>query len=183
MIKKINGSDIYVFLWMIYILQDVLYTSGVINRIIQLIMLVWSVVVTVKCFTKRNNSHILRSAILLVLMYCVYGVWIIIFGTNAVTSSGEAISNYIYLQNSLNSLLPIFLFYYYSKKGMLDISRIKVYIPVILLTCILIIIEQIMIINKKENKFYINVVMKAIYFIGDYISSPFTKIINKKSGK
>ncbi len=54
---------------------------------------------------------------------------------------------------------------------------------IILLTCILIIIEQIMIINKKENKFYINVVMKAIYFIGDYISSPFTKIINKKSGK
>ena len=136
MIKKINGSDIYVFLWMIYMLQDILYSSGIINRIIQLIMMVWLVVVTAKCLTNRNNSPILRSTIFLVLMYCVYGVWDIIFGSAAITSSGTAISNYIYLQNSLNSLLPIFLFYYYTKKGKIDSNRMRIYVLVILATCI-----------------------------------------------
>lgn len=137
MLKKINGCDIYIYLWVIYNLQGVLYSAGIINRILQLIMLIWLVYVTFKCIINKLRSPILKTTICLVIMYCLYGGWIILFGSNALTFKGDSVAEYLYLQNSLNSLLPIFLFYYYTQKGLLNSERIVSYTIIIVITSIL----------------------------------------------
>lgn len=51
---------------------------------------------------------------------------------------------------------------------------------VILLSSLLIIIEQILCIKNIENNIYFNYLMKIVYLLGDYISNPILKIIDKR---
>lgn len=177
MLKKINICDIYISLWIVYNLQDVLYSAGFINRIIQLIMLIWLVYVTLKCIIYKQRSPILKSTIYLVIMYCLYGGWIILFGSNALTFKGNSIADYLYLQNSLNSLLPIFLFYYYTKKGYLNSERIVPYTIIIMITSILSYYkyENIAIIKHESDEIVNNMSYLFISII------PFLYFFNKKT--
>lgn len=132
MLKKINQCDIYVGLWCIYMLQEVLYPPGIINRFIQLIMLMWGIVAVLKYLTSYEDSPIMKSTFILIIMYTIYGVYHIMFG--------DVLNNrpqYLYLQESLNSLVPIFLFYYFATKGVLTSERIRYYLPVLILICVL----------------------------------------------
>lgn len=53
----------------------------------------------------------------------------------------------------------------------------------ILLTGVCIFIEQVLIYSDINNRFYNNVTMKLVYKIGEFISYPVLRFINKKSGK
>lgn len=46
-------------------------------------------------------------------------------------ATGDSPASYYYLQNFLNSLVPIFMFYEYAKKGYLTESRLKIYFFII----------------------------------------------------
>lgn len=73
-------------------------------------------------------------------------MWIIIFGSDVVFHDGSRPSNYVYLQTSLNSLLPIFLFYNYSRKGLLNERKIIIYTIVFLVVTI---------VSYFKNKYYV----------------------------
>ena len=127
---NINRCDVYVAIWCLYRLQGLLYPQGAINQILQLVMLLWAMVVAVPYILNiKNNPRVLNALNVLVLMYTVYGVCYLLFGTPyVIVESGNAITKYIYLQNSLNSLLPIYLFYHYTRIGYLSEQRIKPYL-------------------------------------------------------
>ena len=135
MLKRINQCDVYVVLWCIYMLQEVLYSPGIINQLLQLIMLVWSMTAVFRCMIQSEiyKSTILKATFFLIVMYTIYGTIHIIFDAPI-----KVIGKYVYLQNALNSLAPIFLFYEFTMSGKLTSDRIRIYLPILLITCILV---------------------------------------------
>ena len=135
MLKRINQCDIYVGLWCIYMLQGILYPRGIINQLLQLIMLLWGMIAVFKYMTQsweHAYSSILKATFLLIVMYTIYGGIHIMFG-DAIKMRDQ----YIYLQASLNSLAPIFLFYSFTMDGKLTSDRIRIYLPLLIVICIL----------------------------------------------
>ncbi len=135
MLKRINQCDIYVGLWCIYMLQGVLYPPGIINRLLQLIMLAWSMIAVCRFViqsTIYSYSSILKATFLLIVMYTIYGIIHIMFDP-PIKVQGQ----YVYLQTALNSLAPIFLFYDFTINGKLTSDRIRIYLPILIITCIL----------------------------------------------
>lgn len=145
MLKKINQCDIYLGLWCIYMLQEVLYPPGIINQLLQMIMLIWGMTALFKYLVQyTEHSPILKATILLIAMYTVYG------GIHFLTQE-----KYYYLQISLNSLVPIFLFYYFAMEGKLTSERIKIYLPILIVICILLYYRKesanLLLIDKEET--------------------------------
>lgn len=135
MLKRINQCDVYVGLWCIYMLQDVLYPSGIINQVLQLIILLWSMTALFKFMADSKEysySSVLKATLLLIVMYVIYGTIYIMFGNP--TSN---LDTSYYLQSALNSLVPIFLFYELTMNGKLTSDRIRIYLPILLIVCIL----------------------------------------------
>ena len=109
MFRQINQCDIYVGLWCIYMLQGVLYSPGIINQLIQLIMLLWCMVAVFKhLIQSEGDSSILKVTMVLIVMYTIYGSIHIMFDAPIMVQG-----QHVYLQNALKSLAPIFLFYYF----------------------------------------------------------------------
>lgn len=127
MLKKLNKCDFYILLWMLYSFQGVLYPRGAINILLQLIMLALASIETLYVLSLRVKPIIVKSIFYLLLMYCIYGLFFIISGVNLTYARGDSVINYVYMQYALNSLLPIFMFFNYSKKGLLNEKRIIVY--------------------------------------------------------
>lgn len=135
MLKRINQCDIFVGLWCIYMLQGVLYPAGIINQLLQLIMLLWSMIAVCRFVVQSSiysYSPILKATFLLIVMYAIYGIIHIMFDA-PVKVHGQ----YYYLQTALNSLAPIFLFYDFTVNGKLTSERIQIYLPILIVTCIL----------------------------------------------
>jgi hypothetical protein len=131
-----NRCDLYVIIGCLYQLSGVLYTTGLFNRILQLVLLFWALVVSVKYFFSTDKKPaFVKATALLVFMYVVYGSLNIAFGETIYilgSFDAPAVRKYSYLQNALNSLLPIFVFAEYGKQGVLTKSRIQTYFFVFL---------------------------------------------------
>lgn len=135
MFEKLNQCDIYVGLWCFYMLQEVLYPPGIINQVLQLVMLVWSMIALFRYIIDSANysySSILKATFLLIVMYTLYGCIHIMFDEPI---KGQY--TYYYLQSALNSLAPIYLFYEFTMNGKLTSDRIRIYLPILVVVCIL----------------------------------------------
>lgn len=134
-VLNINRCDVYVAIWCLYRLQGLLYPQGAINQILQLVMLLWAMVVAVPYILNiKNNPRVLNALSVLLLMYTVYGVYYLLLGTPVIDADGLSPRKYVYLQNSLNSLLSIYLFYHYAKSGYLIENRLPMYITAFAVT-------------------------------------------------
>ena len=120
----INRCDIFVLIWFLYMMKDSWYESGIINNVLQALMICWCTI-GIYNYIRKNyiNSSIIRAVLLLVLMYIVYGLDFILFSYFKMN-----VPSYYYLQISLNSLLPIIQFYIYARDGYLSVDKIKRYI-------------------------------------------------------
>lgn len=148
MFKRINRCDIYIGLWVLYMLQGVVYSPGIVNQFLQLVMLLWGMTAFFSYITQSimHRSSILRTTFILIIMYAIYGSIHIMFGERML------VSNYVYLQSSLNSLVPIFLFYSFTKNKYLTSDRIRIYLPIIIITCILLYYKKEASVMLKLNK-------------------------------
>lgn len=127
-VVKINRCDIYILLWVMYSFQGILYSQGMINQLLQLLMLVWCLVVSSKYLTNWSCiPRLLKITSLLVYMYLIYGLIYMLYSQPVTFEGGGSPASYYYLQQSLNSLLPILLFYSYTKKGYITEKRLRAY--------------------------------------------------------
>ena len=148
-LSKIKICDIFVFIWGMYYLQDILYPQGLINQVLQLIMIGLGLVPLFQCLFCRLNPALIRATLLLILMYVVYGSIIIMFGDNVSWTSDSS-----YLQTSFNSLLPILFFYQQTRRSNLTLDRIKVYfffIGAITIIHFMNVDKIAMLLDSKEN--------------------------------
>lgn len=130
-IKRINPCDVFVALWVLYYLQGLLYPQGIINQLIQLMMILMGLVSFAKCLTMPAPG-LIKATVVLVLMYVVYGTAIILFGDGIDWTADST-----YLKTSFNSLLPIFFFYLQTKYGSLTEKRIRIY-TVVIICCLMV---------------------------------------------
>lgn len=137
MLKRINKSDLFILLWVMYRMQNLLYEQGVINQFLQIIIIAWAGVESLRVLFLRHKSPIIKSLFCLVTMYCLYGGWTILFGESLVLDTGRVLSKHVYLQTILNGLLPVFLFYNYTRKGLVTNQRMLIYTIIFLIISII----------------------------------------------
>ena len=115
----LNWPNAYVFIWCLYYLQGILYPEGgMLSRTFLLLFFLISLFFFVKTiFTFRLPSY-LKVTCFLYLFFVAYGIIRLFVGTDeswlATSSSTE------YLKNISLSILPVFSFYYFTKKGYVD---------------------------------------------------------------
>lgn len=124
----LTECNIYLFLWMLYFLQGSLYNSGgLFSQSILAILLIISVVNTLKVNTHSEVKGYLKGLNALLIMFTVYGLISIISGRE-ISKGGDIRENYIYLKSIYISLLPIYSLYYYTIKGELEKENLKKWI-------------------------------------------------------
>lgn len=114
--KKINFCTIYTLLWCFMHLKGVLYQSDIIAVACYGIVMLFSIVLFFNVFISSSRIPFLNALNALTFMMIIYGGINILFGGDIVTSWNVIPSDF-YLKNALNSLLPIYSYYYFAKNG------------------------------------------------------------------
>ncbi|MBR4713567.1 MAG: O-antigen ligase family protein [Paludibacteraceae bacterium] len=129
---------LYVLLWVFYDLQSLLDMKGsALSLGIVLVLNVVSLYYLVKVnLWKGKNPTYLNALNLLVLMFTVYGVIHCLDGPHYMVGV-QADKPYNYLKSIYNSLLPIYIFYYFACKGSLNMRLLSILVFVFFFTAIL----------------------------------------------
>lgn len=127
MLKERHILFLYILLWFLYELQGLLWTEG--NLLSQAIILTLNGVsvyylwmVNLKVTSKPSYIYALNA---LLLMFFFYGVIYILEGEH-VYLGVSVYKTFNYLKNIMNSLLPIYVFYYFAWKGILSKKYLQV---------------------------------------------------------
>lgn len=116
--------------WVLYYLQGVIYPAG---GTISVALLGVNLLVSANCAIKvlqwRNNPVYFKSFNMLMLLFTVYGFALIVSSPSTLyyPLSGKAMPSYNYIKSIYLSLLPIYPFYYYTKKGYLTAERLSIW--------------------------------------------------------
>lgn len=128
MAKKINICNIYIFLCCLYNLQGILYPSG--SFISQSIL---GIIIIISCYyftylnLKYKVNYFFKALNYLLAMFTLYGI-ILLLNRNEIiimSDSWRIVPNYYYLKNIYFSLLPIYAFFIFSKKGFLPERKMQ----------------------------------------------------------
>ena len=131
--RIVTWCDLYILLWCLYNLQGIAYEGGIVNTVLHSLMLLLSAVVSLKyVFSFFSNHSFIKSTLLLLFVFVVYGLLFKLSGKVLYLPTGETMGKYTYILNALDSLLPIVLFYDYANKGLLTADRIRIYLFVLL---------------------------------------------------
>lgn len=140
-VKEFNLGIIYFILWCVYKLQGVLYQSGgLISQSILMILLIWSIYV----FLLVNRSYksipsFLKCLSVFIAILSVYGLVLIISGKDLYVTEDlyVRVSNFDYIKNIFISLLPIYVFYHYTRFDIITESHVRFMTIVLLIITIL----------------------------------------------
>ena len=115
-----NPCALYTILWCVYNTQGMLYASGsLISQKTLAMLLLWSLVDDGRLFKEYAIPKFLKSLRWMLMIILVYGF--IAYLTDGATIRGKADSTPTidWFKMYLMSILPIFSYYYYAKKGYL----------------------------------------------------------------
>jgi O-antigen ligase len=127
-LMSINRCDIFLLIWVLYYLQGTAYEEGsAFSTGLLIVNLLISAVCAIKVMQMKDAPVYFRGVNLLMLMFTVYGFWLI---CNPPTSAGVSgilnqIPSYGYIKSIYLSLLPIYAFYYFSRQGYLTVEKLR----------------------------------------------------------
>ena len=116
MTQKINYCTVYTMLWCLMHLKGVLYHADIISVIFYGMVMLMSLYCFGKVLLLTNQPTIIKVLNVLTIMFILYGGMNIIAG-GAIHTSWNIIPADFYLKNILNSILPIYAYYYFAKNG------------------------------------------------------------------
>ena len=116
MAQRFNWCTIYTGLWCIMHLKGVLYSADAISVAVYWLIMLMSIICFIKVIIKPTNLPILKALNVLTIMFIIYGVFNIVF-EYPIKTSWNIIPTDFYLKNLLNSLLPIYSYYYFAQNG------------------------------------------------------------------
>lgn len=125
---RLNRCDWYILSWVVYYLQGIVYPEGgMISLLIIALNILVSFVYVFKTLLLKNNPIYFKGLNLLLLVFTVYGAYYILSHKAHIVYplSGFRIATYNYIKGIYLSLLPIYPFYYFSKKGYLTQSSLQ----------------------------------------------------------
>lgn len=129
-------SNIYILLWCIYEHNGILYPAGsIISQSTLGLLLCISVFNFLYANAKYNFTNYLKGLNLLIVFFSIYGIINLFRENPAVISEGEirVLPIHEYLKNIYISLLPVYSFYVYSKKGLINDRSIRIILPIYLI--------------------------------------------------
>ena len=127
-IKNFNRCDFFLLIWVIYYLQGIAYPEG---GIISLALLGVNLLISASCTLKvmqwRNKPTYFKGFNMLMLLFTIYGFTLVFMGPSTLyyPISGMNMKSYNYIKTIYLSLLPIYPFYYFTKKGYLTDERLR----------------------------------------------------------
>lgn len=134
---KFNRCDWFILVWVVYYLQGILYpAAGPISLALLGVNLMVSIICAIKVLQWRNNPKYFKGLNLLILMFTIYGFAHIMLNPSTIYYAGAGISmqSYNYIKSIYLSLLPIYPFYYFSRKGYLTANRLRLWGVVLLIS-------------------------------------------------
>lgn len=127
-----NPCTIYTLLWCLYYLQGALYESGSpLSRFLILILLFLSILHMTKCFKDYKQSLYFKGLMPLLVVFTIYGIIRIVFDSRV-----AGIPAFTFLKDFSLSLLPVFSYYYYTRKGYLKELQLNIFLLLFLLVAI-----------------------------------------------
>ena len=135
---KLNRCDWFIIVWVLYYLQGVLYpTGGAISMGLLGINLLVSIYCAIKIWQMPNHPPYIKGLNILVLMFSIYGFYLILMNPSTVyySMSGFSMTSYNYIKSIYLSILPIYAFYYFSLKGYLTAERLRWWAVVFCISC------------------------------------------------
>lgn len=136
---KLNRCDWFIIVWVLYYLQGVLYPiGGAISTGLLGINLLVSIYCAIKIWQIPNNPPYIKGLNILVLMFSIYGFYLILMNPSTVyyRMSGTSMASYNYIKAIYLSILPIYAFYYFSLKGYLTAERLRWWAVVFCISCV-----------------------------------------------
>lgn len=137
---KLNRCDWFLITWTIYYLQGIVYPEGgVLSVSLLTINLLFSMLYAIKVMQMPDKPVYFKGLNLLLALFTVYGIVYIMFSPSTVKYPipGISVQSYNYLKSIYLSMLPIYPFYYLSRKGYLTSDRLKVWGVVFLVSIVL----------------------------------------------
>ena len=123
----VNQCDIYTLLWCYYLWHSTTTeTATTVSQFVLLVCLLWSSYHLYSVVTKNSLPVYFKGLNVLFLMYACYGLIRLSAGSYILPSGGSVNSFYSFKKVCI-SLLPIYSFYFYSRKGLLDLRRLRLY--------------------------------------------------------
>ena len=138
-----NYLYIYIVLWMIYSLQDMLMIKGIIAQLIFVFLMVFSFYSFCQINLYYKIGPYIKWLNFLLLVITIYGL-IPIIGNDSYHKNGYASSvvyGYVYLQKIYLSVLPVYTFIYYFKKNRISSISIN-FVFFFLLICTILMYYQ-----------------------------------------
>lgn len=122
-----NPFYIYTALWMVYLMQDMFSgAGGLLGRLLLLVLLVWSSALFFKTISHKMPTSLVFLTILLA-SYIFYGLIPIVTSETLRTGlgTGRGVPPFSYMKSALISIVPIYAFFHFSKKGYINTTSIK----------------------------------------------------------
>lgn len=129
-LKNINRCDIFLLIWVLYYLQGIAYPmGGPVGMGLLAINLLVSAICAVKVIQMKDVPVYFRGLSLLLLLFSIYGFWFMLSPptTGGVSGMLNKIPSYGYIKTIYLSLLPIYAFYYFSRRGYLTEAKLRLW--------------------------------------------------------
>lgn len=129
-IKNLSSCDFFLLAWVLYYLQGIVYSEG---GIISLAILGANLLISAICMFKvmqwRDKPIYFKGLNMLMLLFTIYGFMLVFLNPSTLyyPISGTSMKSYNYIKSIYLSLLPIYPFYYYTKKGFLTAERLRIW--------------------------------------------------------
>lgn len=102
----------------------------------RLVLVFLVIVLSIKSAYRVNviyDNLYLKGLNYLIVLLSIYGLWLILSAPIILGMSGERVSNTSYITTIFLSLLPIYSFYYYTRKGELTLEDLRRWLPVLII--------------------------------------------------
>lgn len=154
--KKVKGvfCYIYIALWILYYLQELLKIVGVIAQSILVILIVMSIYAFIKVNMLFRVGPYLKWLNIMLFVITIYGL-IQFFNGFALYPDEFNIKTglqFSYIQRIYSSVLPIFAFYYFTRKGDISEKNMNAIFFVLFSFSILMYYENFLLVSKKTGQ-------------------------------
>lgn len=137
--KLFSFCNIYILLWLVYDMQNLVFgrTGTAFATIIIFFLIGISACYTLYALVRFKMPTYMKGLTLLVAMFTVYGLFLILSERLIfIRASGAVVANYNYIKQIYISLLPVFPFYVFARQGKLNENILRNWTVVFLLLTI-----------------------------------------------
>lgn len=135
---------VYLFLWIVYNLQEILQIRGLVSQMIVFSLLLISACITIEVNLRYKTGPYFRCLNVMLILSVIYGVIVIVgdYSFHKGIYSSNIINNYSYLQRILGSVLPIYVFYYFTLKNQITSRDMIVIFAMLLIYSVLMLYQK-----------------------------------------